>query len=106
MSWIYLILAAVFEVGWPLGFKMASVSGGHHAGWLAFAAVSMLLSSVLLYVAQLHIPIGTAYIVWTGIGGVCTVLLGICLFGESASVLRMLFVLMILVGVAGLKFFS
>ena len=106
MSWAYLVIAAIFEVGWPLGFKLASSSGGHSPAWLAFAALSMVLSSVFLYLAQLHIPIGTAYIVGTGIGGVGTVLLGIWLFGEPASVLRMFFVLMILTGVAGLKIIS
>lgn len=106
MSWFYLVIAAAFEIGWPLGFKLAGAGAGHSLLWLAFAGVSMLLSGLFLYLAQLHIPIGTAYIVWTGIGGIGTVLLGIVLFGESASALRMLFVLMILCGVIGLKVIS
>ncbi len=106
MSWFFLVFAAAFEIGWPLGFKLAGAGGAHSLLWLAFAGASMLLSGVLLYLAQLSIPIGTAYIVWTGIGGIGTVLLGILLFGESASALRLLFVLMILAGVVGLKVVS
>ena len=60
-------------------------------------------SGYLLYLAQKSIPIGTAYVVWTGIGAVGTVLLGILFFHDSASVLRLLFVTLILAGVVGLK---
>ena len=71
MSWLYLLIASIFEVGWPLGFKFASL-GSHKIFWILFAIISMILSGVFLYIAQKQIPIGTAYAVWSGIGATCT----------------------------------
>lgn len=102
-AWIYLIIAALFEVGWPLGFKL---SGLHHERfwtYISLAVISMALSGVFLYLAQRTIPVSTAYIVWTGIGAVGTFLLGIAFFNDSASLLRMFFALLILVGIVGLE---
>ncbi len=102
MSWILLLLAGVFEVGWPLGFKLAS-GGTHKWLWLALAVVSMGLSGLLLYMAQRTIPIGTAYAVWTGIGAVGTLLIGIFFFGDQATLWRMMSALLIVAGIVGLK---
>ena len=66
----------------------------------------MILSFYFLSTAVKTIPIGTAYAIWTGIGAVGTAILGIILFGESKEFMRMLFILLIIVGIVGLKFFS
>ena len=103
MAWILLVCAGLLEIGWPLGFKLAGVYEKHFYLFIALAVVSMGFSGYLLYLAQKSIPIGTAYVVWTGIGAVGTVLLGILFFHDSASILRLLFVTLILTGVVGLK---
>lgn len=103
MAWLYLLVAGIFEIGWPLGFKLADTHPKHFYLYIALAVISMALSGYLLYVAQKSIPIGTAYVVWTGIGALGTVLIGIVWFDDSTSLLRMFFVLLILTGVVGLK---
>ena len=103
-AWLYLFLAGLFEIGWPVGFKMASSADGRLSFlWIAFSAISMAASGVLLYLSQRTIPIGTAYIVWTGIGGVGTVLIGILFFGDSASLLRLFFLFVVIASLIGLK---
>ena len=103
MPWILLVCAGLLEIGWPLGFKLAGVYEKHFYLFIALAVVSMGFSGYLLYLAQKSIPIGTAYVVWTGIGAVGTVLLGILFFHDSASILRLLFVTLLLTGVVALK---
>lgn len=103
MAWIYLTVAAIFEVGWPLGFKLADLHPHRFGTFISLAAVSMVLSGILLYLAQRTIPVSTAYIVWTGIGAVATFLIGIVWFGDPTSLLRLFFALLILVGIAGLE---
>lgn len=106
MAWFYLIIAAVFEVGWPLGFKLSGLHPEKFWTYISLASLSMLLSGVFLYFAQKEIPVSTAYIIWTGIGAIGTFLLGICSFGDSASIMRMFFALLILVGIVGLEITS
>ena len=106
MAWLYLIIAAVFEVGWPLGFKLSDVHPERFWMYIFLAVLSMALSGVFLYLAQRTIAVSTAYIIWTGIGAIGTFLLGICFFGDSASLLRMFFALLILVGITGLELTS
>lgn len=106
MAWFYLVLASLFEVGWPLGFKLADLHPNRFWGYILFGCVSMALSGLFLYLAQRTIPISTAYIIWTGIGAICTFLIGIIFFGDSASLLRMFFALLIFVGVIGLESLS
>ena len=103
MAWILLLLAGLFEVGWPLGFKLAGSSSRYHLLFLVMSVVSMALSGWLLYLAQRDIPMGTAYVVWTGIGGIGTVLLGVLLFDDVLTVWRLFFLMLILVGIVGLK---
>lgn len=98
-----LFLAGIFEVGWPLGFKLAGVYPRYHALFLLLAVVSMGLSGWLLYLAQRSIPMGTAYMIWTGIGGLGTVVLGIVLFHDAVTFWRMLFLTLIFIGIVGLK---
>lgn len=104
MHWFLLVLAGLFEVGWAIGLKS---SHGFTRLWPSVATlVLMSLSFFLLATALKHLPIGTAYAVWTGIGAVGTTLLGIILFGESASPARLACIGLILAGIAGLKLLS
>ncbi|MCZ8167893.1 DMT family transporter [Flavobacterium sp.] len=102
MNWFYLILAGIFEIGWPLGLKLSQTMPSKIVGIL-IAVISMSLSGVFLWLAQKTIPIGTAYAVWTGIGAVGTLLIGIFYFGDSASFWRMFSALLIVIGIVGLK---
>lgn len=77
MAWILLIIAGLFEIGWPLGFKLASMHSKYFIWFIGLSILSMGLSGYFLYLAQKSIPIGTAYVIWTGIGAIGTVLLGI-----------------------------
>lgn len=101
---MYLILGGVFEIGWPLGFKLASTTGNR---WLfiSVAVASMAFSGLFLYLAQREIPIGTAYAVWTGIGAVGTLMIGILYFNDPAHFARIASALLIVVGIVGLKIF-
>ena len=103
MSWIYLLLAGVFEIGWPVGLKISQVPETRWIG-IVIAVVFMAASGYLLWLAQKDIPIGTAYAVWTGIGGVGTFIVGAMFFGDALSLMRILGVLLIVAGVAALKF--
>jgi quaternary ammonium compound-resistance protein SugE len=105
MGWIYLLLAGVFEIGWPVGLKISQVPETRWIG-IAIAMVFMAASGYLLWLAQKDIPIGTAYAVWTGIGGVGTFIVGAMFFGDALSLMRILGVLLIVAGVAALKFSS
>lgn len=102
MSWIILVIAGLCEIGWPLGFKLSQTTG-NKTMWISIAIISMALSGFLLYIAQKSIPIGTAYAVWTGIGAAGTFILGILIFKDPSSLLRILSVTLIIVGVIGLK---
>lgn len=105
MGWIYLLLGGLFEIGWPIGMKMADTTG-HRLLYLTIAVISMGLSGYFLYLAQKTIPIGTAYVVWTGIGAVGTLLIGIFFFHDSAGLYRILSALLIVTGIIGLKLAS
>lgn len=103
MHWLLLIIAAIFEIGWPLGFKLSETQPERFWLWISFAIVSMTLSGLFLYFAQRIIPVSTAYIIWTGLGAIGTLLIGILFFGDSASLQRMFFALLTLVGIVGLE---
>ena len=104
MHWFLLALAGLFEVGWAVGLKS---SHGFTRFWPSVITVALMgLSFFLLAAALKHLPIGTAYAVWTGIGAVGTALLGILLFGESASPARIACIALIVAGIAGLKLLS
>lgn len=103
MAWILLIIAGLFEIGWPLGFKLASMHSKYFIWFIGLSILSMGLSGYFLYLAQKSIPIGTAYVIWTGIGAIGTVVLGILFFHDSANIFRLLFLSLILIGIVGLK---
>jgi quaternary ammonium compound-resistance protein SugE len=100
-SWIILVIAGLFEVAWAIGLKY---SEGFSRTWPSIAtAAAMIVSVVLLGIAMKSLPVGTAYAAWTGIGAIGTVLLGIVLFGDSASASRLFCVGLIMAGIIGLK---
>ena len=103
MAWLYLVVAGLFEIGWPLGLKKGWGPDGINARWLLFAIVTMAVSGALLMLAQRAIPMGTAYAVWTGIGAVGAFVTGVLLFGDSASALRLVSIGLIVAGIVGLK---
>lgn len=102
MAWTFLILAGLFEIGWPLGLKMAQESQ-HRLIGIIIAVVCMAISGCLLWLAQKQIPLGTSYAIWTGIGAAGTFLVGIYFFGDASSLGRYLGVLLIIAGVITLK---
>ncbi|MBL8201197.1 MAG: quaternary ammonium compound efflux SMR transporter SugE [Chromatiales bacterium] len=101
MAWAFLVLAGLLEIGWAVGLKYTD----GFTRWLpsALTIVAMAGSMWLLAVALRSIPIGTAYAVWTGIGAAGTALLGIILFAEPATALRLASIGLIVAGIAGLK---
>jgi len=101
MAWFYLFIAGVFEVAWAIGLKYAEGFSRLVPSLLTVAA--MVVSFAFLSLALKTLPVGTAYAVWTGIGAVGTVIVGIILFAEPATVLRLGSVALILAGIAGLK---
>jgi len=104
MEWIYLLLAGILEIGWPIGLKLGWTESGPKVLWIGFAILCMALSGAFLLMAQRVIPMGTAYAVWTGIGAAGTFGVGIAVFGDASNALRIASVCLIIAGVAGLKF--
>ena len=101
MAWIILIIAGLLEVCWAIGLKYTE---GFTRLWPSVGTVAAMTASVvLLGWAMRTLPVGTAYAVWTGIGAVGTVLLGIVLFGEPATVARLACVGLVVAGILGLK---
>lgn len=101
MQWFALVLAGLLEVGWAIGLKYTE---GFTRLWPSvFTILAIIVSLGLLGIAVKSLPVGTAYAVWMGIGAAGTVILGIFLFGESTSLLRLASVGLILLGVIGLK---
>ena len=101
MAWVILVLAGILEIGWAVGLKYAA---GFTRLWPSVATLSAMAGSLaLLGVALRTLPLGAAYAVWTGIGTVGTVFAGMLLFGEAASLVRLLCVCLILSGIVGLR---
>ena len=101
MAWAILLAAGLLEIGWAIGLKYTE--GFTRLGPSVATIAAMAASLGLLGLAVRTLPVGTAYAVWTGIGTVGTVLLGMQLFGEPADPLRLFFIAMIVAGIAGLK---
>lgn len=104
MAWIILLFAGLSEVGWAVGLKYTE--GFTRLVPSALTIASMIVSIALLGLALKTLPLGTAYAVWTGIGTIGTALLGIYLFGESASAMRLACIGLIVAGIVGLKLVS
>ncbi|HEB83049.1 MAG TPA: multidrug efflux SMR transporter [Gammaproteobacteria bacterium] len=105
MAWLYLILAGLFEIGWPVGLKMAQEEQSRWLG-IGVAVGFMAVSGALLWLAQKQIPMGTAYAVWTGLGAAGTFAVGVYFYGDPTSLGRYLGVLLIITGVVVLKLSS
>jgi quaternary ammonium compound-resistance protein SugE len=104
MAWIILLIAGILEAAWAVGLKYTE---GFTRFWPSMATVAAMVASIgLLGVAVRTLPLGTAYAVWTGMGTVSTVIAGISFFGESASLIRLFCVLLIVLGIVGLKLVS
>lgn len=101
MSWFFLFLAGLSEVGWAIGLKYTD---GFTRFWPSLATVlAMIISFVLLGQALRTLPIGTAYAIWTGIGAVGTAIFGMVVFGEPKDALRLACLGLIVIGIIGLK---
>lgn len=107
MNWLILVIAGLFEVGFAFCLGKAKGSSGTemYAWYLGFI-LSLSLSMLLLIKATQSLPIGTAYAVWTGIGACGTVLLGIFVFKEPISFMRLFFLSTLIISIVGLKFVS
>lgn len=103
-AWVYLLLAGICEIGWAFGLKYSE--GFTKIGVSIVTVAVMILSFVLLAQAMKHLPLGTAYATWTGIGAAGTAILGIVFLNEPRDAVRVFFILLIIVGVVGLKVFS
>jgi len=104
MAWFYLVLAGLFEIGWAVGLK-------HTAGFTrpvptVLTVAAMIVSIALLGIALRDLPLATGYAIWTGIGTVGTAILGMVLFNEPATALRLASIGLVLSGIVGLKLFG
>ena len=104
MAWVYLAIAGLFEIGWAVGLKYTE--GFTRLVPTALTAGSMIVSVVLLGLALRELPVGTGYAVWTGIGTVGTAILGMVLFHEPATAIRLASIGLIVSGIVGLKLFT
>ena len=101
MAWFWLILGGCFEVGFTTSLRF--VDGFRNIGWTIVFLISVTISMGLLELAARTIPMGTAYAVWGGIGAIGTVIVGMIWFGEPSTTIRMLLILVIVGGIAGLR---
>ena len=101
MAWLYLLIAGLFEVAWAIGLKYTD--GFTRLIPSLWTVASMAVSLAFLGLALKTLPVGTAYAVWTGIGAVGTAILGIILFGDPATALRLACIGLIVAGIVGLK---
>ena len=107
MNWTLLIIGGLFEVGFAACLGKAKENSGTTAlVWLGGFLICLTISMLLLYKASQTLPIGTAYAVWTGIGAVGTVLVGIFIFEEPATFWRIFFISTLIASIIGLKFVS
>ena len=104
MAWVYLVLAGGLEVFWSTFMKLSE--GFSKPGYTVLTLVGMAASFILLAQATKVLPLGTSYAIWTGIGALGAVIVGIVLFREPATALRIFFVALLLAGILGLKMTS
>ena len=102
MEWFYLIVAGLFEIGWPIGFKIAQNSTNKIYG-ISISIFCITCSGIFMYLAQRLIPMGTVYAVWTGIGAAGTFFVGVKFFGDLAIMVNYCGVALIVLGVCLLK---
>lgn len=101
MIWLILFIAGLFEIAWAVGIKYSD--GFTKPLPSILIIISMIISMGLLSYSVKHLPVGTAYAIWTGIGAVGTAIMGIILFQESKELIRLFFIFLIVIGIVGLK---
>lgn len=101
MGWIYLLIAGFFEIAFTTSMKLSD--NFSNIFWTIIFVISSILSLFFLNKSVALIPLGTAYVVWTGIGAIGTVTIGILLFNEPVNALKMLFMVLIIGSIIGLK---
>ncbi|EHQ41103.1 MULTISPECIES: DMT family transporter [Myroides] len=107
MNWIILIIAGLFEVGYTFCLGKAKIATGSVAvSWYTGFTIAMIISMLLLIKATQTLPLGTAYAIWTGIGAVGTVVLGIVVFKDPTSFWRLFFIVTLIASIIGLKVVS
>ena len=104
MKWIYLLIAGAFEITWAITMKMSN--GFSVLIPSIITVVGYIASAVFLSMALKGLPIGTAYAIWTGMGIVGTTILGVLLFNEKLSLPQVICVVLIVIGIVGLKLLS
>lgn len=104
MAWVYLVFAGALEVFWSTFLKLSN--GFTHLEYSVLTVAGMIASFLFLSQATKTLPLGTAYAIWTGIGALGAVIIGILIFKEPCTALRLLFVAVLLVGIIGLKLTS
>ncbi|BBH51702.1 DMT family transporter [Fluviispira sanaruensis] len=104
MAWVYLVIAGLFEVVWAVALK--NVYGFRNIKALLITIIGMIISFAFLGLALKHLPIGTAYAIWTGIGAVGVAIYGIIFYSEVLNFKRIFCLILVLVGIFGLKVFS
>jgi len=101
MAWVYLFLAGLFEIVWAVSLK--NIDGLSKPLPIIVTIVGMAISFTFLSLALKNLPIGTAYAIWTGIGAVGVAIYGIIMLGESANLIRIICLILIVSGIIGLK---
>ncbi|MGR8838302.1 multidrug efflux SMR transporter [Leuconostoc falkenbergense] len=104
MTWVYLFLAGIFEVVWSSTMKLSN--GFSHFWWTVITFIGMAISFGLLSLSLQHLPLSLAYPIWTGIGAIGSIIIGIIFFGDKLSVLTWFFVALLIVGIIGIKLTS
>lgn len=102
MAWVNLFIAGILEIVWAIGLKYSNGLSNPIPSLITI--LGMILSFYFLSLATKVLPIGTSYAIWTGIGAVGTIILSILLFHENISVQKIIFLIMIISGIIGLKF--
>jgi quaternary ammonium compound-resistance protein SugE len=104
IAWLYLIIAGLFEIGFASALKL--MDGHKNIPWTIVFYVSIIFSFYFLELATKSLPIGTAYAVWTGIGGIGVALIGIAFMGDPATPIRIFFLILLMTSLIGLKLTS
>ncbi|WP_367292062.1 DMT family transporter [Leuconostoc mesenteroides] len=104
MTWVYLFLAGIFEVVWSITMKLSN--GFSHFWWTVITFIGMAISFGLLSLSLKHLPLSLAYPIWTGIGAIGSIVIGVMFFGDKLSVLTWFFVALLIVGIIGIKLTS
>lgn len=104
MAWAILIVGGLFEVGFTTSLRF--VDGFRNVPWTIAFLVSVAISMALLEIGSRSIPMGTAYVVWGGIGAVGTVIVGLLWFGEPASLVRLALIMVVVGAIAGIRLVS